>query len=100
MYQKETDPAKRKKIKEQQKYLGERDKQRRQERNKSKKKGKNKSDISGWDIAAGIGLVIVGGVATAILAADDTTGIGVLDDPLMAGTGGMVVKGLTMVFGH
>ncbi|HEX9060576.1 MAG TPA: RHS repeat-associated core domain-containing protein [Clostridia bacterium] len=36
MYRKETDPAKRKKIKEQQKYVGERNKQTREDRKKSK----------------------------------------------------------------
>ncbi len=56
------------------------------------------SDRAWWEIPAGIGLVIIGGAATFILAADDATGIGALDDPAMAATGGMVLKGARMIF--
>ncbi len=100
MYKKETDPVRRQKIKQQQKYLGYRDKKKRQENNKCKKKSQNKSDIRAGQIAKGVGLIIAGGILTVILVADDATGIGVLDDPLIAGTGGMVVKGASMVFGR
>lgn len=47
--------------------------------------------------AAGVGLIIVGGGTTAFLILDDATGIGTLDDPLIAGTGGIVAKGLEML---
>lgn len=55
------------------------------------------SSGSWWEKPAGVGLIIVGGVATAVLLADDATGIGALDDPLMVGTGGLAAKGLQMV---
>jgi len=92
--------VRKKKIKQQQKYLGYRDKQKRQENSKSKKKKKNKSEVRGMDIVKGVGLIIVGGILTAVLIADDATGIGVLDDPLIVGTGAMVARGASMAFGR
>lgn len=57
------------------------------------------SERAWWEIPAGIGLIIVCGAATVVLAADDATGIGALDDPAMAATIGGLGKGAQMVFG-
>lgn len=52
---------------------------------------------SWWEKPVGVGLIIIGEVASGILAADDATGIGALDDPLIIVTQGTVAKGLQMI---
>jgi len=52
-----------------------------------------------WDTALGVGLVTVCVIGIIIVAADDTTGVGVLDDFLFGPLGAGVGKGLTMIFG-
>ena len=44
-------------------------------------------------------LVIVGGVASAILLVDNATGIGVIDDFTLVPVGGMITKGTSMMLG-
>lgn len=56
------------------------------------------SNSTWWYVPAGIGLVVIGGLATAALLTDDATGIGVLDDTAIPVTAGMVAKGFEMVF--
>lgn len=51
-----------------------------------------------WEIPVGVGLVIVCAVATVILIADDATGIGAADDPLLGGTLSGIAKGAQMIF--
>jgi RHS repeat-associated protein len=47
----------------------------------------------------GVGLVVVCAIGITIIAADDTLGIGVADDFLVAPLGSGVGKGMTMIFG-
>jgi hypothetical protein len=45
----------------------------------------------------GVGLIIIGVAGTIILLADDVTGVGVLDDPFIGATGGLVLQGAGML---
>lgn len=86
MYRKEKDHAKKQKIKTQQKYLGERNKQKR-----ANKIETSPSISTGTRILLGIGGValIVSTVAEDII----TCGTGTLDDPVTVTSGfGMIVK--------
>ena len=47
----------------------------------------------------GVGLVVVCAIGITIIAADDTLGIGVADDFLVAPLGSGIGKGMTMIFG-
>jgi len=48
-------------------------------------------------VTAGVTLITVGVIGTAVLAADDLSGIGVLDDVLIPVTVGLVIVGASMV---
>jgi hypothetical protein len=54
--------------------------------------------IGGAMVGIGTWMMYIGGGATALLAADDVTGVGVLDDPLMVGTGALFALGGILVW--
>jgi len=65
----------------------------------NKKQETANSSSSIWTKIAGVGIVAIGVIGTGILILDDATGIGTLDDPAIGITGGMVTKGIQMIFG-
>lgn len=55
--------------------------------------------VSVSGVLVGAGIFVAGAVATAVLVADDATGIGVADDPFLVVTVGMMARGGAMVCG-
>ena len=69
----------------------------RKRRNKGKQRGQPVKSV--WNPVLGVGLAAICVVAIIAVVADDVTGVGVVDDFLLAPLGAGVAKGIAMAFG-